>query len=165
MQPTTAVATSNTCSQLTLSIRTATAMTKLCLGLAAALLLAPGGSLHAQTPADSAAIRAAALDYIEGWYQGNADRMTRALHPDLAKRIVGSTPAGTSRLGHMTAADLIRMTGAQPPGDGRKGVRILDIFGSTASVRVDADGWIDYMHLARWNGDWKIINVLWELRP
>jgi hypothetical protein len=31
-------------------------------------------------------------------------------------------------------------------------------------VRVDAGEWIDYMHLARWSGEWKIINVLWELR-
>ena len=26
-------------------------------------------------------------------------------------------------------------------------------------------GWIDYMHLAKWNGEWKIVNVLWELKP
>jgi hypothetical protein len=26
-------------------------------------------------------------------------------------------------------------------------------------------GWIDYMHLAKWNGEWKIANVLWELKP
>ncbi len=25
--------------------------------------------------------------------------------------------------------------------------------------------WIDYLHLARWNGEWKIVNVLWELKP
>jgi hypothetical protein len=24
---------------------------------------------------------------------------------------------------------------------------------------------VDYMHLVRWNGEWKIINVLWDLRP
>jgi hypothetical protein len=26
-------------------------------------------------------------------------------------------------------------------------------------------GWIDYMHMARWNGRWVIVNVLWELKP
>jgi hypothetical protein len=25
-------------------------------------------------------------------------------------------------------------------------------------------GWIDYMHMAKWNGQWKIVNVLWELK-
>jgi hypothetical protein len=36
--------------------------------------------------------------------------------------------------------------------------------GNNARVRVDADAWIDYMHLALWNGEWKIINVLWAER-
>ena len=31
-------------------------------------------------------ITAAALDYVEGWFDGDADRMRRALHPDLVKR-------------------------------------------------------------------------------
>ncbi|HEX6315687.1 MAG TPA: nuclear transport factor 2 family protein, partial [Gemmatimonadaceae bacterium] len=53
--------------------------------LAIASLIAPRLA-SAQTAADSAAIRAAALDYIEGWYEGNAERMERALHPELAKR-------------------------------------------------------------------------------
>jgi hypothetical protein len=34
-----------------------------------------------------------------------------------------------------------------------------------ASVRVNASGWIDYMHVVRWNGQWKIINVVWENEP
>ena len=49
---------------------------------------------------------------VEGWYTGDAARMERALHPELAKRI-----------------------------------------------------WIDYMHMAKWNGRWVIVNVLWELKP
>ncbi len=32
---------------------------------------------------DREAITATALDYAEGWYEGNAERMERALHPDL----------------------------------------------------------------------------------
>jgi hypothetical protein len=34
-----------------------------------------------------------------------------------------------------------------------------------ASVRIDAGMWIDYLHVARWNGEWKIVNVLWEMAP
>ncbi len=52
--------------------------------LALVLVLLLAGALDAQTSADSAAIRQAALDYIEGWYEGNAERMERALHPDLS---------------------------------------------------------------------------------
>jgi hypothetical protein len=133
------------------------------------LLALAAAAAHGQTAADSLAIRAAALDYIEGWYAGNAERMERSLHPELVKRIVG-TRGGTSTLGEMTAAELVAATGRgggrQTPADRRRtDVRILDVFGNVATVRVDADAWIDYMHLALWNGEWKIVNVLWEQRP
>ena len=123
-----------------------------------------------QTAADSAGIRAAALDYIEGWYEGNAERMERALHPELAKRIVNTNPNGRSSLGQQSAMTLVQGTrgggGKNTPADQRrKDVRILDIFGNTASARVDASTWIDYLHVAKWNGRWVIVNVLWENRP
>ncbi|HEX6284300.1 MAG TPA: nuclear transport factor 2 family protein, partial [Pyrinomonadaceae bacterium] len=41
-----------------------------------------------QSSNDAELIKQTALDYIEGWYEGNAQRMERALHPELAKRIV-----------------------------------------------------------------------------
>ena len=124
----------------------------------------------AQAATDSAAIRAAALDYIEGWYSGNAERMERALHPELAKRIVNTNPNGRNSLGQQGAMTLVNSTKAgggknTPMDQQRKDVRILDIFGNTASVRVDAATWVDYLHVARWNGRWVIVNVLWELRP
>ncbi|HEX6250545.1 MAG TPA: nuclear transport factor 2 family protein [Gemmatimonadaceae bacterium] len=53
--------------------------------------------------------------------------------------------------------------GRNTPADQQiRNVQILDIFGNTASVRAEMSGWIDYMHLARWNGEWKIVNVLWR---
>lgn len=137
--------------------------------LALLLALAPPAVLPGQTGADSAAIRETALNYVEGWYEGSAERMARALHPDLAKRIVRST-RDTSRLSHMTAAELIDGTrrggGSRTPREQQqKDVVILDIFGNTASVKATMSGWVDYMHLARWNGEWRIVNVLWELKP
>ena len=127
--------------------------------------------LSAQQAADSAGIRQAALDYIEGWYSGNAERMERALHPELAKRIVRTDAAtGRSHLSSMSALTLIGGTRAgggtrTPAANQRKDVRILDIFEGAASARVDASDWVDYLQLARWNGRWVIVNVLWELRP
>jgi len=133
------------------------------------LVVAAGTPLAGQTSADSAAIREAALNYVEGWYEGSAERMTRALHPDLAKRIVRSNQ-GASQLGQMTAAELIEGTrrggGTRTPKEQQqKDVVILDIFGNSASVKATMSGWVDYMHLARWNGEWRIVNVLWELKP
>jgi hypothetical protein len=136
---------------------------------AAAIGLSAAG--EAQTAADSAGVRQAALDYIEGWYAGDAARMERALHPELAKRIVGVNPeTGDTGMRDMTAEQLVQATaagyGTRTPRDQvRTDVTILDIYEGTASARVDASDWIDYMHLALWNGEWKIVNVLWQVRP
>jgi hypothetical protein len=137
---------------------------------ASALSLTLPGTTLAQAATDSVAIRAAALDYVEGWYEGSSDRMERALHPELAKRIVNTNPNGRSSLGQQGAMTLINNTRSgggksTPMEQQRKDVRILDIFGNTASVRVDAATWVDYLHVAKWNGRWVIVNVLWELRP
>ena len=40
-----------------------------------------------------------------------------------------------------------------------------DVFENAASVKVVASDWIDYLHMAKWNGRWVIVNVLWELKP
>ena len=135
-----------------------------------ALILASVTVASAQTAADSAAIRATALDYVEGWYTGDAARMERSLHPDLAKRIVRNNAEGVSQLGQQGAETLIGYTrnggGKNTPAAQQiKDVRILDIFRNTASVRAEMSGWIDYMHIAKWKGDWKIVNVLWETKP
>ena len=120
---------------------------------------------------DAEAIRQAALDYIEGWYEGNAERMERALHPELAKRIVRTdSRTGRSSLGQMSAMSLVQGTRSgggktTPKEKQQKDVTILDVFENAASVKVVAASWIDYLHLAKWNGRWVIVNVLWELKP
>jgi len=127
-------------------------------------------TIHAQSAADSVAIEQAALDYIQGYYSGNPERMQKALHPDLAKRIVRTAPDGESNLEQMDASTLVDITRRMaqrpvPEEAWQDEVTVLDIFENVASVRVDATQWIDYLHLARWNGEWKIVNVLWEMRP
>jgi hypothetical protein len=126
--------------------------------------------LVTQTAADSSGIRQAALDYIEGYYEGNADRMTRAVHPELAKRIVRVNEQGRYMLGQMSAMTLVEGTRAgggkdTPVAERRKDVTIFDIYQNAASAKIYASGWVDYLHLAKWNGRWVIVNVLWELHP
>lgn len=135
-----------------------------------ALAAIPAPSARAQTQADSTAIRAAALDYIEGWYSGDPERMARAVHPALVKRIVAvNRETGEAFVDDMGAGKLVAGTraayGRETPEDQRRTeVTIFEIFGNAASVKIDAGGWIDYMHLAKIDGRWTILNVLWELR-
>ncbi|MEJ2481877.1 MAG: nuclear transport factor 2 family protein [Gemmatimonadota bacterium] len=137
---------------------------------AVTLLLSSPQMARAQTAADSASIRATALDYIEGFYTGDAERMERALHHDLKKRIVEREPGEPEVLDEMSAEELVAMTarggGTGMPDDlKRSDVTILDIFGKMASVKIVAGMWVDYMHLAEVDGEWKIVNVLWEMLP
>ena len=135
------------------------------------ILLVLAASARAQSAADSAAIRSAALDYVEGWYDGNADRMARAVHPELVKRIVVSdTATGRSVVQSMGASALVNGTrhgyGKETPRERQqKDVRILDIYGNAASAKAIMTDWIDYMQLAKVDGRWVIVNVLWERKP
>jgi hypothetical protein len=123
---------------------------------------------HGQSSADSAAIRATALDYVEGWYEGNAERMARALHPELVKRIVvRDTATGRTMVQGMGASVLVNSTrhgyGKETPkARQQKDVTVLDIFGNAASAKAVMADWIDYMQIAKVDGRWVIINVLWE---
>lgn len=61
--------------------------------------------------------------------------------------------------------DLEAIRQAAPADEFRSEVKVLDVFGKAATVRLEMHGWIDYLQIGRWNGEWKIINVLWELKP
>ena len=138
------------------------------------LLVLASAVAHAQPkkpPGDpeAAAIRATALDYIEGWYEGNVDRMTRAVHPELVKRII-ATEQGASRIENMGATKLIANvrsgSGKKTPKDKQqKDVTILDRYQNVASVKIVASDWIDYLQVAKLDGRWQIVNVLWERKP
>jgi Putative lumazine-binding len=132
-----------------------------------ALALWIGPTLAAQTTADTTGIITTAHNYIDGWYANDGPRMESALHPHLAKRLVWDDSLKHSHLVDLTALELIQGTIHHPKGEGqhRNEVKILDIFGNVAMVRIDADTWVDYLQETRWNGKWVILNVMWENRP
>jgi hypothetical protein len=137
--------------------------------LLACVTLALSTAALADVEEDKVAIRQAALDYIEGWYAGDAARVERAVHPDLAKRIVVEEN-GRSRLQPMSAMGLVQAVrtgwGTRTPADQQqKDVEILDVFGNAATVKVIARDWVDYLHIARFDGRWVIVNVLWAYKP
>jgi len=120
---------------------------------------------------DNAAITKTALNYIEGWYEADAARMESALHPELAKRMIYTDPkTGRSQFNHMGAMAGVEGTrrggGNKTPKERQlKEITILDRYEGAAVVKIVASDWIDYLSVAKFNGEWKIINVLWELKP
>jgi hypothetical protein len=120
---------------------------------------------------DVEAITAAARDYIEGWFDGDPERMRRCLHPELVKRTVWHEPeTGEWSLGRPTSAEAM-VDGARD-GLGRDAVNggrpitieIEDVFRHIASVKVLSGPFMDYLHVAKVGDKWLIVNVLWERR-
>lgn len=117
---------------------------------------------------DAEAMEAAALDYAEGWYTADAERVARCLHPEVAKRTIERDPqTNAEHFVHLTRDYLIQATAR---GGGRNPaaictVTILDAYQETAVVRVDSPEYVDYLHLAKADGRWQIVNVLWADKP
>ena len=107
-----------------------------------------------------AAIVATVLDYFEGWFDGDAARMERALHPALAKR--------GPELRTVTREQMVAWTAegegkSEDPGPGRRiDVTVVDVHGDIASAVVDSDVYREYLHLVRTEDGWKIVNALWQ---
>ena len=97
--------------------------------------------------------------------------MERAVHPDLAKRIVSTNPrTGKDRLDQLSALRLVQLTrdgaGTKITKDKQqKDVTILDYYEGMATVKIVFADWIDYAHLAKFNGRWVIVNLLWQFKP
>lgn len=111
-------------------------------------------------------------DYVGGWYDGDADRMRRCLHPELVKRtIVPGPDPGTWHLRRPSTFDgLVRATqeggGTEIPASERRyQIDVLHIFRHLATVRCVSPQYVDYLHLAKFgDGRWLIVHALWELR-
>jgi hypothetical protein len=120
-----------------------------------------------QEPSQQAEIVACALDYYEGWFDGDAARMERALHPDLVKR---SLADDGSAVDTMTAQEMIEATARglgkkrdeSIGGDRRIEISVDDVHGGIASVTAHSSVYVDYLQLARTRDGWKIVNVLWD---
>jgi hypothetical protein len=105
-------------------------------------------------------------DYFIGWYDGDPERMRRALHPDLAKRSYIGQGDGPPVLRAVTA-DL--MIGWTADGQGREDdpdrrhltIVVDDIHDTIATARVESAIYREYVHLARTADGWRVVNTLW----
>lgn len=135
------------------------------------LVLLIAGFNVLQKSQDREDVRAAVLDYVEGIYEAQPERIARSVHPSLAK--VGywrSQEATTYGEGRMTYDQLYKLAGewskdAQLPANPPKEIEIYDVLDQTATVKLSAQWGIDYMHLAKIESKWMIMNVLWQSYP
>jgi hypothetical protein len=113
------------------------------------------------TSADQTAVVATARDYFEGWFDGDTERMDRALHPNFVKR------RAVEELGITTKERMLELTrrgeGREDAADRTLDVEVEDVYGDIASATVHSAVYHEYLHLVRTRDGWKIANALWQL--
>jgi len=118
-------------------------------------------------PDDVAAIRSCILDYFEGWFDGDAERMDRALNPGLAKHAIAQDAARSEVLDVTTKDEMVEAT---RQGRGRQRdvpdrairIDIASVSGDIASVVVHSAIYVEYALLARTGDGWRITSTLWR---
>jgi hypothetical protein len=118
-------------------------------------------------PDDAAAIRACLLDYFEGWFDGDAARMDRALHPGLAKHALAQDRARSETLDVDTKDTMVKAT---REGQGRRQdvpdrairIDVLAVSGDIASAIVHSAVYVELALLARTRDGWRITGTLWR---
>ncbi|MGO8907491.1 MAG: nuclear transport factor 2 family protein [Solirubrobacteraceae bacterium] len=114
-------------------------------------------------------VRAAVLDYVEGWFDGGAERMARALHPELVKRCRGLEGDDPDVMETLTAREMIDATaegiGRDEDAEDRQiDIQITFLHGDLAGATCTCHRYVDLVHLLHMPEGWRIINAAWELR-
>ena len=101
------------------------------------------------------AVHRAVLDYAEGWYLSDPERVERALHPTFLKR--RATGDGFETSGRQEMLDFIDDgIGFDPDCD----ITIIvdDVAANVASARCYSCLYLDLVHLGRFEDGWKLVH-------
>ena len=118
---------------------------------------------------DRELVSQAVEDYVDALYLVQPEKITRSVHPGLTKkgywRKTETEPYGPEQT--MTFQQLFDLAGkwnanGKLPKNAPRKIEIFDVQDQTASAKLTAQWGTDYFQLARYNGKWMIVNVLWQ---
>ena len=145
-------------------------MTRPILALVALLFVA--APLRAQTAADSAGVRQAAMDYLDGFYRGDSTLHVRSIRPEVYKfgfwRQRDSVRYVSEQMKWPEFHEFtgkVKARGRAPNPAWPRDVRLLDMLDQTAAAKVTAYWGTDYLLLGKFDGKWMITSVLWQSAP
>ena len=115
-------------------------------------------------------MRNAALDYVEGVYNVQPERIKRSVHPSLVKRgFYKRAPDAPYTESPMTFDQLVNLAATWNKEGKRdtsiKKVEVLDVLDKTAVAKVTASWGVDYMLLGKYGEQWQIQQILWQSPP
>jgi hypothetical protein len=146
------------------------ALILLATGIAASVLIANLG-MDQSADKERQAVERAVLDYCEAAYEMKPELLARSVHPELHKfGFYRPSPDQPYRRVPMTYEQLIELVkewnkdGKFGP-DAPKKVEVFEVLDQTAAAKLTGGWGIDYMHLAKYDGKWKIVQVLWQSHP
>ncbi|MFW2332215.1 nuclear transport factor 2 family protein [Ilumatobacter sp.] len=117
------------------------------------------------TASEVGAVRAVALDYIEGWYAADAERMERSLHDELVKRTPFRDDESTAGLRIVSKDRMVELTstgGGRDVADPAIEVYVDDVSDDIASARTVCADFVDYLHLVNTPDGWKIADIVFR---
>ena len=138
------------------------------------IMLVSSSTLLGQTKSDSLQIKETVLNYLEGLNTNDYLRAEKAIHPEIAKRIISTNKNGDYKLDNMPwshllynmkTVDFSKMfkpdVNLEDPF--KIEVIIFDISNNIATIKAKQNrfSFFDYIHLGKIKGEWKIINILW----
>lgn len=102
-------------------------------------------------------------DYVEGWYDKDRDRVAESLHPNLAKRSLNTEAPGTiDQYSCYSLLEVVSPYGGPGGSERIFEMEVLDLQKEIASIKLISNAFVDFIHLCRVDGNWKILNVLWK---
>ncbi len=120
---------------------------------------------------DNELVLAAVEDYVLGLYDVAPDRIARSVDTSLHK--IGYYDYKDEAYNHvpMTYQQLYDLAGTwnqkgdQANSESPRLIEIYEVHNKTASAKLTAQWGIDFMHLSKVDGTWKIMNIMWQSDP
>ena len=131
--------------------------------LAALTLSALAGARNTSTD-QTAAIKTVAQNYMDSYYTADVAGMQQTLHPEFHKRSL-RTVNGQLEITEDSVQSILEGVRAGtgknvPQSDRIQKIEVLDVYKNAASVKMVTGRWIDYLHLSKFNGEWRVLDVV-----
>ncbi|WP_350293969.1 nuclear transport factor 2 family protein [uncultured Croceitalea sp.] len=123
------------------------------------------------TQKDSLEIRDRALGYLIALQQLKPDLMNEVMNDSLNKVTIGYDRGAKQEYARRTTRNQMiefanswnKANNKFPPKPSND-AKILDIYNRIANVKLVSDNWVEYLHLIKLDGNWQIINLIWQHR-
>jgi hypothetical protein len=132
----------------------------------------PSSTPVTATAADRDEVRRAALDYLEGFYEGDSAKLVRSVRRDVFKYGFWLPRDSTKYAGEQMTwpefldyARRVKQNNRPAPATAPKRVEVFDVQNQTAAVKVTAFWGTDYLLLGKYDGKWMISSVMWQSPP